>query len=202
MKINCKSCSQPIEIDDGADLTGAQCPSCGASLLTPRSAMPAPPISKTCSSSASQLALLLASVSLALAIYCTYSLQKNKSGSEFQIASADPSTTIRNYYRISHSRDYWTADGAFWRIHAEEIAKSFEIVSTNTQDNYILGLVRYSVADKVFRDSIWIKKVDGMWYFAGYVSTYDPNPEVKLHLDWFKSAEEKKEAWEKESANP
>lgn len=200
MKITCKSCGQPIEVEDGADITGVQCPSCGAVLSAPVLGSTSSWTQKYRNFVSHRFTTISAVAALVLALYCTYRIQTLPSY-RIEIAAADPITTAKNYYRSSHANDYWSASGAFWRAHASEISKTLEIASTNGQGDYMLALVRFSVGDKVFRDGLWLKRFDGKWYVVPFVSTYKPEADIAEHLEWFEKANEKRDAWEKESAS-
>ena len=201
MKITCKSCEQPIEVDDGADLSGVQCPVCGAALAAPNVSAPASGPKRSRNLLSTWLTPFFAMAAFLLALYCVYRLHNPDSFSLRSVASTDPLTTIRNFFRLRHREDHWSADGAFWRAHKTEISKTLEIVSTNAQGHYLLTLARYSVGDKVFRQGLWLKKVGDQWYIVPYLSTYAPTPEIAQHLGWFEEANKKKDAWEKESAD-
>jgi hypothetical protein len=93
----------------------------------------------------------------------------------------------------------------FLRLHRGEMLKTLEVVDTAETSNVAVSFVRYSIAATVYRDAVWMRKVDGQWratlnqYFSGYEKDPfgDGKPEeakalMKRVSDW---KDESPKAW-------
>ncbi len=94
---------------------------------------------------------------------------------------------------------------SFLRLHREEMLKTLEVVETAETDSVAVGFVRYSIGATVYRDAVWMRRVDGQWratwsqYFSGYEKDPfgDGKPDgakalIKRVSDW---NEESPKAW-------
>jgi hypothetical protein len=66
----------------------------------------------------------------------------------------------------------------FLRLHRDEMLKTLEVVETAETSNVAVGFVRYSIGATVYRDAIWMRKVDGQWRatLTQYFSDYEKDP--------------------------
>lgn len=88
-----------------------------------------------------------------------------------------------------------------WDQCRDELLKTLEIAEILEADEFALVLFRYSVGADVYRDSTWIRRIDGSWYVSPrYVSAYDDDPLGDDNPVRAKALAEKAEKWEKESA--
>lgn len=91
----------------------------------------------------------------------------------------------------------------FWHRHWEEINRTFEVSSVETNDDMAIAFVRYSIGSDIYRKTHWLRKVEGQWTqpLGGYVSEYSNKRLLKGKEEWFKLVKKKGQAWEKGSYN-
>jgi hypothetical protein len=77
-------------------------------------------------------------------------------------------------------RDYlYLVDrNSFLRLHRDEMLKTLEVVEAVETTNVAVGFVRYSIGATVYRDAVWMRKVDGQWRASSsqYFSDYEKDP--------------------------
>jgi hypothetical protein len=89
----------------------------------------------------------------------------------------------------------------FLRIHRDEMVKSLEVVEIVETEKIAVALVRYSIGLSVYRDRVWMRRVDGRWFASvAYFSEYAEDPFGDGKPDEAKALIKRVEAWEKASA--
>ena len=84
-------------------------------------------------------------------------------------------------------------------IHGSEILKTLELVESSDSGNHGIVFFRYSIGTDIYRETYWVGKVDGKWYWMPNLQYADDEP---ADAEWFEKMKEKKEEWEDESATP
>jgi len=90
---------------------------------------------------------------------------------------------------------------AFLRLHREEMLKTLEVVDTSQTDNIAVAFIRYSIGSTVYRDAVWMRKVDGRWLvcWKQYFSDYGDDPFGDGKPDAAKAVIKRVNEWEQES---
>ena len=210
IEFNCPKCGNRLSVDEkGIGLT-VGCPDCRTSITIPNpkrqnSIQSRTPSDKPRPGSAlfalalSMLALIVAGVGL------TVALRVNARAVVLpqQFCYDDPATMIRKVYENVHRYPDFGAEAYFMYRNRSEVLKTLEIVDVPTNGDLAVAFLRFSVGTRVFRDTHWLRKVDGQYWFITYVSKYgaeseDPNYIQKA--EWIAAMEKRKEEWEKGSA--
>jgi len=205
MIITCQACSQDIEAPDSGDISQCVCPSCGVALsaFVPQSSSASSVKSKPVHESAiaalrfwviisSLLTLLGISLSSYLWIRFVY---------PWDYGSKDPKQTIRHLYEIQTRGGRLTDESFFLSKHRTEILKTLEVVVFDEKGQFGMALIRYSTGNKVFRDSRWLRKIDGKWYLIPNLSPeYSKTLDIILEKKILTEFDESMKRWESESA--
>ena len=114
-----------------------------------------------------------------------------------------PKELLSKYYEILYSWSQLEDNAYFYRINRAEILNNLEIVELVEKENVAIAFIRYSVGTKIFRDAIWLRKVENKyWYIISYVSKYTAEDDsyLKDKMEWVEEMLEKENNWEENSA--
>ena len=89
----------------------------------------------------------------------------------------------------------------FLRRHRDEMLQTLEVVETAETDNVAVGFVRYSIGATIYRDAVWMRRIDGQWQPAWnqYFSEYEDDPFGDGKPDNAKALIKRVSEWEKQS---
>jgi|GEM_PF-6434602 len=196
MKFTCSGCSQALEVDETQDFSTLSCPYCQTP-LAPALRSPIKVTSKRSrrSFTSGDIAVVLAGLALVMAGYSTCQTLQIQSRFAANIPSSDPAATVKSFYAMPFRFASWSAEGVEWLAHRSEIIKTLEVVSVKPRNSYALALVRYSIADKIFREGVWLKKVNDKWCIVPYLRLYEPEPEIADDKEWFENASKEADSW-------
>jgi len=79
--------------------------------------------------------------------------------------------------------------------------QTLEVVETAETDNVAVGFVRYSIGATIYRDAVWMRRIDGQWQPAWnqYFSEYEDDPFGDGKPDNAKALIKRVSEWEKQS---
>jgi hypothetical protein len=66
----------------------------------------------------------------------------------------------------------------FLRLHRDEMIKTLEVVETPETPNVAVAFVRYSIGATVYREAVWMRRIEGQWRatLGQYFSDYEKDP--------------------------
>jgi hypothetical protein len=90
---------------------------------------------------------------------------------------------------------------AFLRAHRDEMLKTLEIVDVTQTDKIAVAFVRYSVGSNVYREGVWMRRVDGRWRVCSsqYFSSFGDDPFNDGKPDEAKKLIKRLDDWEKDA---
>ena len=156
---------------------------------------------------AAVLALALSVITLVIAIIgLAVSLTVMKRTIIFpkQFCFETPAAFIQYNYEMSCKFPGGSVENYFKYHNRNEILKTLEVVKVQTNGVLAVAFVRYSVGTKIFRETEWLRKVDGRYWFSTYLyksmAETSKDPVLKQNGKWIEEMEMQIENWEAESA--
>ena len=140
-------------------------------------------------------------IAMASLLLSCYIWRKSING-EVLLDAATPKEAVLKSMNRFQIKNFLIDESAFWNMHGDEILKTVEVVEVNEQNGVAVAFKRHTIGAKVFRQHLWLRKVENKWFVIPFVSEHGDKDETwyKARSEWMASQFKKIKDWEHDSA--